>query len=412
MIFAITKTTIYCHPSIYLSVGSDLDHKVKAAAAALEPAWDGMGESPETRVWRIEQFHVKAWPTERHGQFHKGDSYLILHTYKKGDSDALHHDIHMWIGSESSQDEYGTAAYKMVEADDFLGGVPVQHRQVQGHEAEDFLSYFDALEYLDGGVKSGFNHVEPDVENPVLFRIKGKKKKRTLTQVPMTKSSLNEGDSFILFGGKANVWCWHGSSVRTIVQYCYLDLFLMCLNPKFLLLFGNYFTCKKLQAKPLEKADSNVWAETMCTLGTVTVLDQGQGDEDCDEFWKYLGDGEIQPADPSADEGLTEFAPLLYRVDGDLSKDLEKVAEGTPIAKTSRNCTCLKKSDLVEGDVFLMDSGWEIYVWMGSGCDRSEKIAAMAAADKYAKMDPRTLELPVHIIKSGNETNTFLSYFD
>ena len=148
----------------------------------------------------------------------------------------------------------------------------------------------------------------------------------------------------------------------------------------------------------------------MCTLGTVTVLDQGQGDEEYTDFWNYLGDGEIQP-DQQDDEGIKEFAPLLFRVDGDMSKDLEQVAEGLPIAKTSRTCTVLNKSDLVEGDVFLMDSGWEIYVWIGSGADHFEKIAAMTAADKYSKQDPRTLELPVHIVKSGHETELFLSYF-
>lgn len=357
-------------------IGSELDHKIKEAAADKEPAWTGMGQTPnEIRVWRIEQFQVKDWPGDRHGQFHKGDSYLVLHTYQEGTSEALHHDIHMWIGSESSQDEYGTAAYKMVEADDFLGGVPVQHRQVQGHETEHFLKYFDTLEYLDGGIASGFHHVEPDIERPVLFQVKGTKKKRTLTQVNLSKSSLNEGDSFILFAGKANVWCWHGQTAR-----------------------------------PLEKADSNVWAENMCTLGTVTVLDQNQGDEEYTDFWAYLGDGDIQP-DLDDDEGITEFAPLLFRVDGDTSKDLELAATGTPVAKTSRTCTCLNKADLIEGDVFLMDSGWEIYVWIGSGADHFEKIAAMTAADKYARQDPRTLELPVHIVKSGYETDRFLAYF-
>ena len=190
-----------------------MDHKVKAAAAQLEAAWDGMGQEPGTLVWRIEKFQVVAWPKDQYGQFHKGDSYLVLNTYKKGSSDALHHDIHMWIGSESSQDEYGTAAYKMVEADDYLGGVPVEHRQVQGHEDDSFLGYFDGLQVLDGGVETGFRHVEPDIENPVLYRVKGTKQKRTLTQVPLSKSSLNEGDSFILYGGKANVWCWHGQNV-------------------------------------------------------------------------------------------------------------------------------------------------------------------------------------------------------
>jgi len=354
-------------------IGSELDHKIKAAAAALEPAWEGMGQTAgATTVWRIEKFRVKEWT--RAGGFHKGDSYLVLHTHKKGTSEALHHDIHMWIGGESSQDEYGTAAYKMVEADDFLGGVPVQHRQVQGHETDQFLAYFDVVEYLDGGIESGFNHVEPDIENPVLFRVKGSKKKRTLTQVSLSKSSLNEGDSFILFAGKANVWCWHGQGAR-----------------------------------PIEKADSNSWAENMCTLGTCQVLDQGQGDEEYTDFWAYLGDGDIQPAD-DGDEGITEFTPLLFRVDGDLSKDLEKVAEGKPIQKTSRECTCLNKSDLREGDVFLMDTGWEIYVWIGTAANKSEKIAAMFAADKYSKLDPRTLELPVEIVKSGNESDRFLSF--
>ncbi|CAB9520579.1 Gelsolin (Fragment) (Partial), partial [Seminavis robusta] len=163
-------------------------------------------------------------------------------------------------------------------------------------------------------------------------------------------------------------------------------------------------------AKPLEKADSNVWAENMCTMGTVVVLDQGQGDDSEDKFWAYLGDGDIQ-TDAADDEGVTEFTPLLYRVDGSIAKDLEKVAEGSPVQKTSTDYKCLNKGDLKDDDVFLLDSGWEIYVWIGSKADRYEKIAAMFAADKYSKMDPRTLELPVEIVKSGAESDRFLSYF-
>jgi hypothetical protein len=100
-------------------------------------------------------------------------------------------------------------AYKMVEADDFLGGAPVQHRQIQNHEDEHFHRCFlGAVQYLDGGIESGFNHVEPDEEHPALFQVKGTKKRMTLTQVPVSRNSLNSGDSFILFGGKAKVWCW------------------------------------------------------------------------------------------------------------------------------------------------------------------------------------------------------------
>lgn len=36
-----------------------------------------------------------------------GDSYLVLHTYEEGGSKAKKHDLHFWIGAESTQDEYG-----------------------------------------------------------------------------------------------------------------------------------------------------------------------------------------------------------------------------------------------------------------------------------------------------------------
>jgi hypothetical protein len=160
----------------------------------------------------------------------------------------------------------------------------------------------------------------------------------------------------------------------------------------------------------LEKARSNQHAERLCTLGTATVLDQGDGDEEDSDFWGYLGDGEIATK-KEADEGITEFSPLLFRVDGDPSKELEKVAEGSATQKPGKVCQCLDKGALEDSDVFLLDSGWEIFVWVGAGADRSEKIAAMGAADRYALMEPRAVDLPVTVVKSGRENASFNSYF-
>ena len=107
--------------------GSEIERKCKAAAADGERQWIDVGKSAGIQVWRMEQFKVVPWPKYKYGRFHRGDSYIVLRTYLKDPASMkLDHDVHFWIGSESTQDEYGTAAYKTVELDDKLGGRAVQ----------------------------------------------------------------------------------------------------------------------------------------------------------------------------------------------------------------------------------------------------------------------------------------------
>lgn len=87
----------------------------------------------------------------------------------------LEQHVHFWLGQESSQDEAAVAAYKTVELDDHLGGAPIQHREVQGHESKRFLAYFKGgLRILQGGVATGLNHVTEDT-SPKLYLVKGKR---------------------------------------------------------------------------------------------------------------------------------------------------------------------------------------------------------------------------------------------
>ena len=55
--------------------------------------------------------------------------YTCLYIRNPGEDD-LEYDLHFWIGKYSTQDEYGTAAYKTVELDTFHNDKPVQHREV------------------------------------------------------------------------------------------------------------------------------------------------------------------------------------------------------------------------------------------------------------------------------------------
>jgi gelsolin len=86
--------------------------------------------------------------------------------------------------------------------DDFLGGAPIQHREVQGFESKLFLSYFSKMVISKGGVDSGFNKVGPKEYKPRLYHISGNVAKTlSVRQVDLTYKSLNDGDVFVLDNG-------------------------------------------------------------------------------------------------------------------------------------------------------------------------------------------------------------------
>lgn len=204
-----------------------------------------------------------------------------------------------------------------------------------------FLSYFGNIKYLDGGVDTGFNHVEASKEEPHLYRVKGTGKAMSMTQVPLSKSSLNQGDAFILFANKSMVWIWHGQS-------------------------------SNLE----EKAQSIAAAEEMCTEGTVSVIESYESEGDNPEFWAYLGDGSIQPALDGDDE-VDDFTPVLYRIKNkgsDEDINAEKIAEAEPIKKRWGSPTSrIARSLLNDDDVFLLDAGFQVFLWMGKVCDKRDR---------------------------------------
>uniref|UniRef100_A0AAQ5XAM3 Gelsolin-like domain-containing protein n=1 Tax=Amphiprion ocellaris TaxID=80972 RepID=A0AAQ5XAM3_AMPOC len=107
--------------------------------------FEAAGKEPGLQVWRIENLDLKPVPKALHGSFYTGDAYLLLLT-----TAAPSHNIHMWLGDECSQDESGAAAIFATQLDDFLGGGPVQFREVQNCESTTFLGYFKSgIKYQD-----------------------------------------------------------------------------------------------------------------------------------------------------------------------------------------------------------------------------------------------------------------------
>uniref|UniRef100_A0A3P8TK63 Villin like n=1 Tax=Amphiprion percula TaxID=161767 RepID=A0A3P8TK63_AMPPE len=168
-------------------------------------AFRNVSRKPGLQIWTINNMQMAPVPAQGFGNFFEGDCYIVLYV-----SSGQSIDIHYWIGKTSSQDEQGSAAIYVTQLDEFLGGSPVQHREVQGCESPRFRSYFkNGLIYKKGGVASGFHHVDTNVYNVLrLLHVKGRKHV-TATEVEVSWNSFNNGDIFLLDVGKAIVQ-WNG----------------------------------------------------------------------------------------------------------------------------------------------------------------------------------------------------------
>ncbi|KAI4860496.1 putative actin-binding protein Fragmin [Hypoxylon rubiginosum] len=370
------------------NIGTELDHKVKYNSAITEPAWQEVGEAPGLRIWRIEDFEVVPWPKNQYGDFHEGDSYIILHSYKVGSKDGeekLAHDIFFWLGSKTSQDEAGTAAYKTVELDEVLHGVATQHRELQKEPSDDFVALFSRIRILSGGVRSGFTHVETEEEPKetlMLLRIfKHPAARRAdsimVYEVEPTWQSLDENDVFVLERND-KIWVWQGK-----------------------------------KCSPMEKAKAAQVVHDMTIAKHIDVEVLSQTESRSRTVVAMLGgedaDGPLiapRPIVSSKNQKAGHRPRKLFRLSdasGQLRFDIVK--EGAEIGS----------SDLDSNDVFLLDTSSAIWVWQGSGASKAEKAMWIKVAESYIRQLGEESEngmaylSPISKVVEGNESAAFVT---
>eukprot|EP00440_Ansanella_granifera_P018623 gb/GFBE01020229.1/.p1 GENE.gb/GFBE01020229.1/~~gb/GFBE01020229.1/.p1 ORF type:complete len:372 (+),score=87.30 gb/GFBE01020229.1/:1-1116(+) len=341
-------------------IGSQEDKDLRKQAAGGERAWQGAGEQVGVQIWRIEKFQVVAWPEKEYGNFYKGDSYIILQTTKRPYALANSWDIFFWLGSQSSQDEQGVAAYKSVELDDFLDGAAQQHREVEGSESKEFLALFTSIHYLEGGVDSGFHHVGPTAYVARLLQVrrsKGRDSAVRVKEVPLSRESLNEGDAFILDAG-TTIYTWFG-------QDC----------------------------SPFEKSMAATTAENLENErnGTAKVK---QHSEESDKFWSLLGgSGPIKSADQGDAAVETPVGEgVLYKFSDD---------SGTLcMSEVARNKISHKV--LESSNTFILDTLAELYVWLGKSTSEDERRQAVPTALQFLASHGRPANTPIKCFREGN----------
>jgi len=342
--------------------GSDIERKVKEAAAETEEAWQGSGEDVGLEIWRIVQFQVVPWPKEQYGEFYMGDSYIVLNTYKEEEEDELKYDLHFWIGKYSTQDEYGTAAYKTVELDTFHHDKPVQHREVQGFESDLFKSYFGTIEYLAGGAETGFRHVTPEVWQPRLLRVRGDRNQVQVTQVPLQRKNVTTDDICILDLG-TDIVQWNGAGANIQEKMRAMQ-----------------FVAELKGKRSHEAVESSV---------------NDEGDDD--EFWSKFEGAEPEDEDedePDFDAPIETGDKELFRLSD--AGGFEKIAEGDEVVR-----------DLLGSeDVFILDVKSACYVWIGGGASETERKQAMGHAHNHLMATDHAVA-PISCIKEGRENAEF-----
>ncbi|PIA48479.1 hypothetical protein AQUCO_01400812v1 [Aquilegia coerulea] len=339
------------------------------SAKIVDPAFQGAGQRIGTEIWRIENFQPVPLPKSEHGKFYMGDSYIVLQT-TSGKGGSYLYDIHFWIGKDTSQDEAGTAAIKTIELDAVLGGRAVQHRELQGHESDKFLSYFKpCIIPLEGGIASGFKMCEDEVFETRLYVCKGKRVVR-LKQVPFVRSSLNHDDVFIL-DTENKIFQFNGANSNI-----------------------------QERAKALEVIQ---FLKDKYHEGTsdVAIVEDGklQTESDSGEFWVIFGGyAPIGKKAASEDDITLETTPgQLYSIsDGQVT-----LVEGA-----------LSKAMLENNKFYLLDCGAEVFVWIGRVTQLEDRKAAIQAAEEFIANQNRPKSTRITRIIQGYEPHSFKTNFE
>ncbi len=349
--------------------GTDLELKVKKAASQHEAEWHTIsGDTPGIATWRIENFSLARWPENLSGSFYDGDSYIVLITSKIA-SGEISREAHMWIGKDTTADESGTAAYKIVELDDFFSRKVTLVWNSQGNETLNFLAAFGGkIKILHGGVNSGFKKAVREHKQVELFEIFNEH----VIQVKPKAASLTCLNSFVL-DSEDVIYLWRGSRASHKENFNAARLV-------------NEF--KAYRAK-------------------LEVKDVSQGEED-EAFWVLLG-GKIEIKDTANKHFGLKAADEHHLIPK--GKRMCKISDADSTSgKIKVEETLFNKESLSSDDVFLVQNENNILLWIGKNSSKREKIDCMLHAKNYVK-ENSLQGVKIFIMNEGHEPHYFNSLF-
>ena len=346
--------------------GTDIEKNLRYKNAENEPEWQKIPKEPCLLIWRIEKFCVVPWPKNMYGTFYNGDSFIILHIEKI--NERLDYTAYMWVGKQSTKDETGTAAYKIVELDDFFhGGVDLCY-EAQDNESEDFRNLFEEIIVEEGGIESGFKKIQEEKWDVRLLRVYYDGKVPRTEEVPLNLSSLTQEDAFILDTG-LDLYAWRGEKTA----------------PK--LKFSTCMICQKIKDARNGRPKYKFFDEG--DTGTKAIMT------------KYLKDdgANVKLRSNRNKRRLRSNPKKMFKLSD---------SEG----KLTMTEVKFEKESLDTNDTFLIDNGKMIYIWCGKNSSKQEKRMGIPYAQKYKEISKDKLNSPIVLINEGSKKFSIESAFE
>ncbi|KAL6072758.1 Advillin [Balamuthia mandrillaris] len=310
--------------------------------------------------------------TNERGHFYTGDCYLILYTYhNKEDNMKQAYICYFWEGRSSSPHWWPAFLFgfypvleKKIQAS---GGRPPLKIRIQEHkEPAHFLQLFGGMLIIHEGKRTKKNmptlRTKPLEKRKEFFHVRRTQAGKThAIEVAATTKSLNSLDSFVLRTPE-KIFVWYGKGTKY--------------------------------------EDSNVVEKVYEMLQGERQLEVFEEGNEVLDFWNVLG-------------GFTEWECN--------EKWIKKYSSRPRLYEFSHSAGVFGwteivdfwQTDLLPTNVYLMDTFYEVYVWLGKTASESlyKKVLEFANAYIREMAKKRRMFVQLHSIQSGEEPSDFIRHF-
>lgn len=321
---------------------------------------DGSGE---LKVYQIDSEDITDIP-KRFGQVFYSENCYIVHATSNGHS--VKNIIYLWIGRQCKQKDKTTGELFLTEMFDHFNTNVMQIRIYEGMEPPNFLQLFKGKFIILNGPNLGATNFK--FPPAFILKVVGNSSYTAKAIQVTNKTSYSPTDCYVIKAVSGTVWVWCGHS---------------------------------------STGDTREMAKTIAGIvGEPNLIMEGAEN---DEFYDSVGEKcvsqlkmmqhAVEPLLPNAWDRSRVNLYLASLIQGQIQ--LESILAFT-------------QSDLTPENIFLLDAGSIIYIWLGSMVDAAQKQAAWIVALHLISIHPipRNITVPIAVVKQGYEPITFTGFFD